>query len=268
MPELPEVETIRRQLDPELRNRRIERLEVLDARWTRPVDPRKVEEQVNGRRIESLRRRGKYLLMDLEGGVTLVMHLRMTGNLLLVDEGDLVAAVDESTFERGERYLRARFSLDEGRELWFSDARRFGEAFVLATDRVEERFAGRVGIEPFSEQFTAEAARIGLTDRVAMLPSITILRSARALRFIDQKVPGISVPAAIIERVEAAPDQQEACFDVAYELAQHAMAQPGVRGLHFISFRKDAGIAALCRRLGIPTHAERVEHGYGSPVPV
>ena len=157
MPELPEVETIRRQLEPELGNRRIERLEVLDARWTRPVDPRKVEEQVNGRRIESLRRRGKYLLMDLEGGVTLVMHLRMTGNLLLVDESDLVAAVDESTFEREERYLRARFSLDDGRELWFSDARRFGEAFVLATDRVEERFAGRVGIEPFSEQFTADA---------------------------------------------------------------------------------------------------------------
>jgi formamidopyrimidine-DNA glycosylase len=94
MPELPEVETIRRQLEPELRSRRIERLEVLDARWTRPVKPRQVEEQVNGRTIESLRRRGKYLLMDLEGGITLVMHLRMTGNLLLVDEGDLVAAVD------------------------------------------------------------------------------------------------------------------------------------------------------------------------------
>ena len=116
--------------------------------------------------------------------------------------------------------------------------------------------------------FTAEAARLGVTEHAALLPSITILRSARALRFIDAKVPGISVPPAIIDRVEAAADQQEACFDVAYELAQHAMAQPGVRGLHFISFRKDAGIAALCRRLGIPTHAERVEHGYRSPVPV
>ena len=116
--------------------------------------------------------------------------------------------------------------------------------------------------------FAAEAERIGLTQRVALLPSITILRSARALRFIDEKVPGISVPADVIERVEAAPDQQEACFDVAYELSRHALEQPGVRGLHFISFRKDAGIAALCRRLGIPTHAERVEHGYRSPVPV
>ena len=131
MPELPEVETIRRQLEPELRNRRIERLEVLDARWTRPVKPRQVEEQVNGRTIESLRRRGKYLLMDLEGGITLVMHLRMTGNLLLVDEGNLVAAVDEGAFEREERYLRARFSLDDGRELWFSDARRLARRSSL-----------------------------------------------------------------------------------------------------------------------------------------
>src|SRR5947199_7770415 len=114
----------------------------------------------------------------------------------------------------------------------------------------------------------AAAVAGGLHEQVALLPSITILRSARAVRFIDEKVPGISVPAGTIARVEAAADQQEACFDVAYELAAHAMAQPGVRGLHFISFRKDAGIAALCRRLGIPTHAERVEYGYGSPVAV
>lgn len=158
MPELPEVETIRRQLEPELRGRRIEQLEVLDARWTRPAEAQEVERGVSGRAIESLRRRGKYLLMDLDGGLTLVMHLRMTGNLLLVDEEGLVAAVDESEFRPVENpYLRGRFSLDDGRELHFSDARRFGEAFLLPTDQVDERFAGRVGIEPFSGQFTAEA---------------------------------------------------------------------------------------------------------------
>ena len=118
------------------------------------------------------------------------------------------------------------------------------------------------------ERFMAEAVEKGLAERAAILPSICLVRSPSALRFIDEKVPGISVPAETIARVEAASDQQEACFDLAYELATHAMAQPGVRGLHFISFRKDAGIAALCRRLGIPTHAERVEHGYGSPVAV
>jgi methylenetetrahydrofolate reductase (NADPH) len=118
------------------------------------------------------------------------------------------------------------------------------------------------------EAFMAAAVRLGVAERAALLPSITILRSARALRFIDEKVPGISVPADVIARVEAAADQQEACFDLAHDLARHAMALPGVRGLHFISFRKDAGIAKLCRRLGIPTHAERVEHGYRSPVTV
>jgi formamidopyrimidine-DNA glycosylase len=180
MPELPEVETIRRQLEPELRERRIERLEVLDPRWTRPVEPRRVEQQVSGRKIEALRRRGKYLLMELGGGLTLVMHLRMTGNLLLVDEGDLVAAVDERPAATDERYLRARFSLDDGRELRFSDARRFGEAFVLGTDRVEERFAGRVGIEPFSEGFTAGAIEQLAAGRKAPLKSFLLDQSGIA----------------------------------------------------------------------------------------
>jgi formamidopyrimidine-DNA glycosylase len=175
MPELPEVETIRRQLEPELRNRQIVRLEVLDARWTRPVDPRPLERQVGGRTIASLRRRGKYLLLDLEGELTLVMHLRMTGNLFLVDEGDLVVAVDGSDFTpAGDPYLRARFSLDDGRELRFSDARRFGEAFLLPTDRVEERFSGRVGIEPLSEEFTAEAIERIAAGRRAPLKSFLL----------------------------------------------------------------------------------------------
>jgi methylenetetrahydrofolate reductase (NADH) len=116
--------------------------------------------------------------------------------------------------------------------------------------------------------FMAEAVRTGLAERVAILPSITILRSSSALRFMDAHVPGISVPAAVIGRIEAAPAQLEACLDLAYEQAAHAMSLPGVAGLHFISFRKDAGIAKTCRRLGIPTYAERVEHGYGSPVAV
>ncbi len=118
------------------------------------------------------------------------------------------------------------------------------------------------------DTFMAEAVRTGLADRVAILPSITILRSAAALRFIDARVPGISVPAAVIERIESAVEPLEACLDLAHEQAAHAMSLPGVRGLHFISFRKDAGIAKTCRRLGIPTYEERVQHGYGSPVAV
>lgn len=171
MPELPEVETIRRQLKPELLGRRIERLEVLDERWSRPLEPRRLERAVSGRTIEGLERRGKYLLMALEGEKTLVMHLRMTGNLLLVDSQGLVAAVDRNMYEPSgaDRFLRARFSLGDGRELRFSDARRFGEAFVLDSAEVEERFLGRIGIEPLSGEFTAEAlGRISARRRVPL----------------------------------------------------------------------------------------------------
>src|SRR5216110_182783 len=86
MPELPEVETIRRQLEPAIAGSRIVSAQVLDERWTRPVPPGDVEEALAGRAIEAVERRGKYLLLRLEGGRTLAMHLRMTGNLLLDEE--------------------------------------------------------------------------------------------------------------------------------------------------------------------------------------
>jgi methylenetetrahydrofolate reductase (NADPH) len=118
------------------------------------------------------------------------------------------------------------------------------------------------------ERFVAEAARTKLAESVALLPSVVIVRSASALRFIDEKVPGISIPAATIARVEGAIDQQKAAFEVACELAEQALALPGVAGLHLISFRKDAGIAALCDRLGIPTREEREASGNCHPVAV
>jgi methylenetetrahydrofolate reductase (NADPH) len=115
------------------------------------------------------------------------------------------------------------------------------------------------------ERFMHEAHATGLTKRAAILPSILIVRSALALRFVDEKVPGISVPPETIARAEAAADQQHECFEIACELAAHARSLPGVAGLHFISFRKDAGIAKLCQRLGIPPRAERDQQHGDSP---
>ncbi len=120
----------------------------------------------------------------------------------------------------------------------------------------------------YLERFVHEAVATGLAERVALIPSICILRTASSLRFIDAKVPGISVPSAVIERVAAADDEQDACFDLACELARHALDLPGVAGLHLISFRRDAGIAKLCRRLGIPPRLEREARGHRSPVAV
>jgi len=118
------------------------------------------------------------------------------------------------------------------------------------------------------ERFLAEAMAQGLPERAAILPSICLVRSPAALRFIDAKVPGIEVPAALIERCERAGDPAEACFELGCELAEHARSLPGVSGLHLISFRREAGVERLCQRLGIALRAERETGGNSSRVAV
>ena len=151
MPELPEVETIRRQLAPHLEGRVLRSLEVLDRRWCEPAAPEELDDAVRGRRIESMGRRGKYFVVGLEDDVHLIMHLRMTGNLLLVAEAD---------DDPGRPHLRARIVLDEGERVLFVDQRRFGTGVVLlGTPALEEYFASRLGVEPLSPGFTSEALR-------------------------------------------------------------------------------------------------------------
>jgi methylenetetrahydrofolate reductase (NADPH) len=118
------------------------------------------------------------------------------------------------------------------------------------------------------EAFCTEWARIGLFKRTSLLPSICLVAGARPLEFMDADVPGISVPAAVIERVKNAKDPREEAFELAVEQARHALAQPGVRGLHLISFRKDDAVGRLCERLGIPQTKERDASGHGSAVTV
>jgi methylenetetrahydrofolate reductase (NADPH) len=118
------------------------------------------------------------------------------------------------------------------------------------------------------QRFMRVAHDTGLSERIALIPSICILRTVAGMRFVATKVPGIDIPPGYVTRVEQAHDAEHECFEIAYELASHALAQPGVAGLHFISFRKDAGIAKLCARLGIPPRIERESHGYSASVAV
>jgi formamidopyrimidine-DNA glycosylase len=184
VPELPEVETVCRQLEPELEGRRIERLEVLDARWCRPVPPPELEGAVRGRTIQGLGRRGKYLLLTLDRAQTLVMHLRMTGNLILVEDGSTLDPSEgrrlyENERSTSERHLRARFALDDGRELWFTDPRRFGEAFLIDDLGLEDRFI-RLGVEPLSGEFTPAALGEIAAGRTAPLKSFLLEQSGIA----------------------------------------------------------------------------------------
>ena len=184
MPELPEVETVRRQLEPEVVGRTIDRAEVLDERWSRPVRPHALERRLAGRRITSVGRRGKYLLVGLDDSAALVMHLRMAGNLLLRPENaegvqDLMHTdrfggprlYEAST---DERHLRARIRFDDGSELWFTDARRFGHAAVLKAGEIDAYFASRLGVEPLSGELTAEALRGLAEGRRAPLKSFLL----------------------------------------------------------------------------------------------
>src|SRR3954447_15712866 len=147
MPELPEVETIRRQLAPELEGQRIDELGVLAARWCEPAEPAALEDAVRGRRIERVTRRGKYLVLELADDVHVAMHLRMTGNLLLAHDDE-------------RPHLRARFELEGGKRLLFVDVRRFGTAVVLLGSEARDAyFDARLGIEPLDPDFTADALR-------------------------------------------------------------------------------------------------------------
>ena len=140
MPELPEVETIRRHLAPHVEGRRLDRMTILDPRFSLPLAPADLSAAVEGRRVERLGRRGKYLVWELDGDVFLLLHLRMTGTLLLSDRVP---------------HTRVLFDLDGGERLAFVDPRRFGTGeLAVGTDALEAFLAARLGLEPFDPGFT------------------------------------------------------------------------------------------------------------------
>src|SRR6202142_2717494 len=142
MPELPEVETVRRQLAPELVRAALTSLDVRDARWCAPLAPEELGDVLSGRRVLALRRRGKYLDWVLDDEVHLLMHLRMTGTLLLEASEDLA-------------HTRVEITLDGARSLRFIDPRRFGTGqLVIGEEALAAFFAWRLGVEPFDDDFT------------------------------------------------------------------------------------------------------------------
>lgn len=162
MPELPEVETIRRQLAPLVEGRRIERVEVLDPRWSRPLAPQELAEALEGRRIEHLGRRGKYLLWSLEDDVHLAQHLRMTGVLLWEPKPE-------------PPHARVRLALRPRGLLVVNDPRRFGTGeLLLGSEALEAFFAARLGLEPFDEGFTAAHLRTLARGRTAPIKAFLL----------------------------------------------------------------------------------------------
>jgi formamidopyrimidine-DNA glycosylase len=138
VPELPEVETVRIGLEPKLAGRAFDRVEIFDSRLTRPYDPREVAAELEGERVASIDRRGKYLIVRFESGRALVIHLRMTGTLQYAAGG--VGADDDP-------YRRAVVRLDDGSDVAYRDVRRFGTWLLLEPAEVDAYLDERVGAE-------------------------------------------------------------------------------------------------------------------------
>jgi formamidopyrimidine-DNA glycosylase len=164
MPELPEVESVRRRLAPVLEGRRLERVEILDARLTRPFDPDEVARELEGERVSTVDRRGKYLIVRFESGRSLLVHLRMTGSLRNGKAGSLP----------DDPYRRAVVSLDDSSDVAYRDVRRFGTWLLLEPGELEPYLEARVGPEPLGPGFRARDLEAKLARRTAPVKAVIL----------------------------------------------------------------------------------------------
>ncbi|WP_374636932.1 bifunctional DNA-formamidopyrimidine glycosylase/DNA-(apurinic or apyrimidinic site) lyase [Paracoccus sp. (in: a-proteobacteria)] len=149
MPELPEVETVRRGLQPHLEGRRIARAEARrpDLRWPLPPD---LVQVLTGARVTGLRRRSKYILADLEDRGSLLLHLGMSGRMLIEGEAQGDFHRDPAILSRHDHVV---FWNDLGTRITFNDARRFGMVDLVAPG-AEHPLLAHLGPEPLSDDFT------------------------------------------------------------------------------------------------------------------
>lgn len=167
MPELPEVEHVARQLRAKLVGRRIVRARVAWPRSIQGMDAAEFVGRMAGREVRGIGRRGKYLLIYLDDDEVLVVHRRMSGNLILADEDDEAL------------YVRVAFDLDDGRRLLYSDPRKFGRIALVAVDALE-RSLPALGPEPLEPEFTPETLAARLAGRERPIKALLLDQSVVA----------------------------------------------------------------------------------------
>lgn len=165
MPELPEVETVRRTLEPLVLNLPIVDVEVLYPRILQNVDVGEFQRSLVGSSFESLERRGKYLLFGLSSKRCMVVHLRMTGRLIAASNGDVPL----------EKHTAFVFRFSDSSELRFSDQRKFATIHLLTWDNLDEiRGLRELGPEPLEDEFTPGLLGEILAGRKAPIKSILL----------------------------------------------------------------------------------------------
>jgi len=161
MPELPEVETIVSDLRPMLEDRRFTGVSIDCPEMVHLTSVNELRRRLSDQVVKEIARRGKYLIFRLGSGEALILHLRMTGSLLLKRKGEAPTVPSP--------YVRATFRLDDGTEMLFTDRRKLG-TISLVKDENEE--IGKLGPEPFDPSFTPKALAKRLSNRKAPIKAV------------------------------------------------------------------------------------------------
>jgi len=207
MPELPEVETVRRGLEPILKGARIDKVELRRADL-RGAFPKDFARTLEGARIQALRRRAKYILADLDNGVVWLTHLGMSGSFRSIAKNKAFTA---------EKHDHVVFTLEDGTRLAFNDPRRFGQmdAFPKATERTHKSL-GALGPEPLDAAFNGTVLAKRIKDKkvaikVALLDQRVVagvgnIYASEALYMagISPKKPAGKIPKAKVDELAKA----------------------------------------------------------------
>jgi len=162
MPELPEVETIRRGLEQKVRGKKIERVIIRNEKSVKVPSPQEFVQKMEGKVLCQMHRRGKYLILGLDSGDSLILHLGMTGRLIYSKAGEEID------------YSRVVFLLENNAQLSFTDVRGFGGLWFVPDENFEEVVPtlANLGPEPLGRGFTQEKFKQLLKDKKGKIKSL------------------------------------------------------------------------------------------------
>ena len=242
MPELPEVETIKNELLPHVVGRRVTDANLCWEGIVRKPSPEEFCSRLIGERITGLSRRGKYLIFRLSSGETLIIHLKMTGSLLLNHASDTPG-----------RFIRAVLHLDNDCQLRFRDPRKFGVMWLVEDT---SSVVAKLGPEPLEENFTAEVMAERLAKRKA--PIKPILLDQNFIAGIGNMYADEALYDASIHPLRpAASLSQEETVKLHHAIQQVLGAAIGNKGASVANYFRPGG------ELGKAHFEFRVAHGLG-----
>lgn len=160
MPELPEVETVKNQLSPYIIGRRILGVSLLWDKIIKEPSPQEFTFRITKEKITGIERHGKYLIVDLNSGDKLIIHLKMTGSLILQKDD-----------AEPPKFTRAIIHLDDGQNIYFCDPRKFG---VLKLVKDTQAIDNKLGPEPLEEEFTLKSFIEKLEKRTALIKALLL----------------------------------------------------------------------------------------------